>query len=182
MAVLAISTTEDGLLAAISPLGLAAAAGTALVIDCDPAGPQYPGPASLAELVARGPTRTELEPVGAGVATLRNGGIGIEAARDVLAALIESWPAVVLRMPSFDAAPWPLIRCAPLLPGGWFEMPDPPAVYQDCGWSVSPPPGGIVLPRPAPATIDGLLRGRLGRRDRWIRAWGRVWAQVSSDA
>src|SRR3990172_4895059 len=47
---LAVWTAFDGLLSAVAPLGLAAAAGTALVVDLDPAGPPYPGRNSLAGL------------------------------------------------------------------------------------------------------------------------------------
>ena len=55
MSALAVWTAYDGLLSATAPLGLAAAAGTALVVDLDPEGPVYPGPASLADLVVEGP-------------------------------------------------------------------------------------------------------------------------------
>src|SRR4030066_639874 len=51
MPALAIWTPEDGVLGALAPLGLAASAGTALVIDLDPLGPRYPGEPSLADLV-----------------------------------------------------------------------------------------------------------------------------------
>ena len=80
-------------------LALAAAAGTALVVDLDPQGPAYPGNADLAELVAEGPTRRDLEPERSGVAVLRNGGVPEEEAAEVLNALAARWPAVVFRLP-----------------------------------------------------------------------------------
>ena len=40
MPALAIWSPEDGVLGAVAPLGLAAAAGTALVVDLDPRGPR----------------------------------------------------------------------------------------------------------------------------------------------
>jgi hypothetical protein len=59
---LAVWSPEDGILGAVAPLALAAAAGTALVVDLDPGGPRYPGAATLAGLVADGPRRSDLEP------------------------------------------------------------------------------------------------------------------------
>ena len=67
MPALSIWSPEDGVLGAVAPLGLAAAAGTALVVDLDPGGPRYPGPATLADLVADGPRRGDLSPSRRGV-------------------------------------------------------------------------------------------------------------------
>ena len=52
MPALAIWSPDDGVLGAVAPLALAAAAGTALVVDLDPGGPRYPGEATLGALVA----------------------------------------------------------------------------------------------------------------------------------
>ncbi|MEE8489046.1 MAG: hypothetical protein V3S43_01840, partial [Acidimicrobiia bacterium] len=84
MPALAIWSPEDGVLGAVAPLGLAAASGTALVVDLDPNGPNYPGASSLAALVADGPRRSDLQPVRKGVAVLANGGIEPEDAEAVL--------------------------------------------------------------------------------------------------
>ena len=74
MPALAVWTPEDGLLGALAPLGLAAAAsGSALVVDLDEGGPHYPGEASLADLVRAGSRRADLYPERRGVAVLRNG-------------------------------------------------------------------------------------------------------------
>ena len=98
MPALAIWSPEDALLGAVAPLALAAAAGTALVVDLDPQGPRYPGSGSLADLVRDQPRRDDLRPGRAGVAVLRNGGIDPEAAEEVLVALAKDWPAVVFRL------------------------------------------------------------------------------------
>lgn len=182
MAVLSISTTEDGLLSALAPIGLGAATTTALVVDCDPSGPAYPGKLSLAEMVDRGPTRADLSPPRSGVSVLRNGGIELLDAIEVLQAMADGWPSLVLRLPT--PAPeiaWPVVRCAPLLPGAFFGVPDPPAVYQSCGWRVKPPDGGLVLPKPSRTTVGSLLDGTVPLRSRWVAAWRsvwRTWAQV----
>ena len=86
MPALALWTPEDGLLGALAPLGLALAAGTALVVDLDPLGPHYPGTTSLADLVAEGPRQADLKPAHRGVAVLRNGGVAPAAAAEVVAA------------------------------------------------------------------------------------------------
>ena len=55
MPALAIWSPEDEVLGAVAPLALGAAAGTALVVDLDPDGPQYPGDVSLGEPRRRRP-------------------------------------------------------------------------------------------------------------------------------
>ncbi|MFQ5948808.1 MAG: hypothetical protein ACE5KX_08110 [Acidimicrobiia bacterium] len=178
MPALALWTPEDGLLGAVAPLGLAAAAGTALVVDLDPEGPGYPGPASLAELVRDGPRRSDLQPQRRGMAVLRNGGIPPHQATQVVDALMAGWESVVLRLPPRPAPaqrPVPVVRVHPLFPGGLFPPPDGPAAYQATGWRVPSPGPGPVLPRPRPETLARLLAGVVPARDRWLRAWGEVW-------
>jgi hypothetical protein len=172
MAVLAIRTPEDGLLGALAPLGLGAAAGTALVVDLDPAGPRFPGDGSLAQLVADGPRRSDLTPTRAGLAVLRNGGIDDIAAREVLDALGDGWPAVVLRLPPGPHLRRPDIEVRPLVPGGVFPA-GPGAVYQDLGFRIPAP--GPLLPTLSRATAGALLAGSVPRRSRWVRAWARGW-------
>ena len=179
MPALCVWTPEDGLLGALAPLGLAAAAGTALVIDLDPGGPVYPGEGSLAELVAAGPRRDDLTPGRSGVAVLRNGGIAPTAAAEVVGALVSGWDRVVLRLPprpAPDLSGIPVVPVHLLLPGGLFEAGPGPAVFQSTpGW-VKPPRPGVRLPVPARGTVAALIAGRLpGAGDRWVRAWRRVW-------
>jgi len=174
MAVLAVHTREDGLLSALAPLGLGAATGTALVIDLDPAGPRYPGAGSLAELVSDGPRRSDLSPTRAGLAVLRNGGVDARSAADVVAALVEGWPAVVLRLPKASGDLRPDVEVRPLVPGGLYPHDSGPSiVYQDLGFRI--PAEGPVLPplkRPAAAA---LLAGTVPFRSSWVRAWRAMW-------
>ena len=176
MPALSTWTPEDGVLGAVAPLALAAAAGTALVVDLDPQGPAYPGNADLAELVAEGPTRRDLEPERRGVAVLRNGGVPAEKAAEVLNALAAGWPAVVFRLPPHRRPDRPgVVPVRPLVPGELFSGDERPAVYQSAGWRMPQPGPGIVLPRPPSAVVKALLEGVRPRPNRWVRAWQQVW-------
>ena len=176
MPALAIWSPEDEVLGAVAPLALGAAAGTALVVDLDPDGPQYPGNVSLANLVADGPTRADLSPHRRGVAVVRNGGVDPQDAEVVLRALVEGWPAVVFRLPAGHIADGSALPILPLIPGSLLRRFPGPAVYQRSAWRVQVPPGAVVLPRPDSGTLNTLLSGRTPHpADRWIRAWRRVW-------
>ncbi len=177
MATLAIQTREDGLLGALAPLGLAAAAGTALVVDLDPTGPKYPGAGSLAQLVADQPRRRDLEPSRRGLAVLRNGGVEPSEAAPVVAALVQGWPFVVLRVqPEMDVRiESSRVTVVPLVPGGLFDVSDPPVVYQPMGFSMAPPLPGMVLPPLSRRVAASLLAGNIPRRSRWISAWSSLW-------
>jgi len=184
MPVLALWTPEDGLLGALAPLGLAAAAGTALVVDLDPGGPDYPGSQSLAGLVEEGPRRAQLRPTRRGLSVLRNGGVSWERVAPVVEALAVGWPRLVLRLPSqppLPPAPAPIIPVRPLFPGGLFGAGSKakhgaPAVYQQCGWQVPAPGPGPTLPPPRPQTWSALAQGLVPPPDRWVRAWRDVWS------
>ncbi len=179
MPALAIWTPEDGVLGAVAPLGLAAAAGgTALVVDLDPDGPHYPGHSSVVELAAAGVRRADLVPAQRGMAVLRNGGADPEAAAEVAAAMAATWPAVVMRLPARPrpaAAPGPGVPGRPLLPADVFPWDGSPAVYQRTGWRRPVPGPGPVLPAPRPGAWAALLAGRIPAGDRWLRAWAAVW-------
>ena len=179
MPALAVWTPEDGLLGALAPLGLAAAApDSTLVIDLDEGGPSYPGPSSLAELVAHGPRLIDLRPGRTGVAVLRNGGVGAAAASEVVEAMVGSWPGVVLRIPPRRpvVTSIPVVPVRQLLPGGWFEPFEGPAVLQATAAVRRTPDQGIRLPVPSRSTIAAFLRGEIpGPGDRWVRAWRSVW-------
>jgi hypothetical protein len=176
MPALSIWSPEDGVLGAVAPLGLAAAAGTALVVDLDPGGPNYPGAATLADLVADGPRRGDLSPSRRGVAVLANGGIDPEEAAWLLDALVEGWPSVVLRLPAGHDGSVGAIPVIPLVPGDLFAEYGSRAVYQQSGWRVEAPASSVVLPRPRRSTIGMLLSGAAPPRwDRWISAWRPLW-------
>lgn len=175
MAVLAIRSPEDGVLGALAPLGLGAAAGTALVVDLDPHGPRYPGTGSLASIVSEGPRRFDLSPKRSGLAVLRNGGVGPEAAAEVLDALAAGWPAMVLRLPaSAPAHRQPDIIAYPLVPGGLFPTDgEGRAIFQDLGFHIPAP--GPRLPVIGRAAAAALLAGSIPLRSRWVRAWKAAW-------
>jgi len=179
MPALAVWTPEDGLLGALAPLGLAAAApGPTLVVDLDENGPRYPGAASLAELVEDGPRLSDLQPDRPGVAVLRNGGVGATAASEVVEALIGGWGRAILRRPPGRrmVVPVPVVPVRLLIPGSLFEPSDGPAVLQATPAFTRMTAAGIRLPVPARATVAALLRGESPAAwDRWVRAWRRVW-------
>jgi hypothetical protein len=175
---LAIWTPEDGLLGALAPIGLAIAAGSALLIDLDSGGPRYPGERSLADLVADGPRRSDLEPR-PGVAVLRNGGVPPSDATEVVRALLAAHPTVVLRLPprpNPGGVSFPVVPVRLLIPGEFYPPLERLAVYQATPAVVRMPSEGIRLPVPSPTTVTALLAGRRPpNRDRWIAAWRTVW-------
>jgi hypothetical protein len=177
MTALAVWTASDGLLSAVAPIGLAAAAGTALVVDLDPHGPVYPGKASLADLVGEGPRRADLVPGRNGVAVLRNGGVDPAEAREVIDALAIGWPHLVVRVadPDHAEALAPLVPVWPLLPGILTPRAKTQSVYQRTGFVTNPPGPGPVLPKLRPAFLAGLLNGTLAHGSRWVAAWREVW-------
>ena len=72
---LAISAPDDAVLDHIAPIGLAASAGTALVVDLRPDRPGYGARMTVADLVADGVRRVDLSPDRVGVAVLGSSGI-----------------------------------------------------------------------------------------------------------
>jgi len=176
MAVLALWSPVDLMLGVVGPLGAIAAAGTALLIDLDPKGPHYGGPHSLAELVEKGPTREQLEPTRSGPAVLRNGGVSPEDAEEVVTALLERWPKVVLRCAPTQDVSTGAVALLPLLPAPFTPRVEGAAVYQQTPVSRGRPRNTHVLPIPRSGTVKALLAGvRPRSRDRWIRSFSQVW-------
>lgn len=176
MATLAITCESDGVLGVVAPLALAAAAGNALVVDLDRHGPTYPGPSSLAALVEHGPRLDDLRPTDVGVAVLSNGGIDAAEAGEVVRALVQGWPNVVLRLPRVAGSESvPTVPVVPLLPGGMTPPCDRRAVFQQIGWHEKAPGPGLTLPTPSRSAVRALLEGRVPLRSRWIKAWRQVW-------
>ncbi len=165
----------DPVLGAIAPLGLGASVGTALVVDADPDGPNYPGSGSLAALVAAGPRRADLSPSRDGLAVLRNGGVSIEEANDVLAALEAGWPRLVIRHAGAEPPPGQSIAVVADLPGALARRVTGPTVVQRLRLGASSVEADVQLPRPSTRLIRTLLDGRLPGRCRWVRAWKPVW-------
>lgn len=177
MSVIATWSPADAALHTLVPLGLAVAAGTALVIDLDREGARIGSGPTLADLVREGATRAQLEPSRRGPAFLSNGGIEPADAQELIAGLCERWPAVVLRCPPRLDRPVGSIAILPLLPDPHTLVAASPAVYQRCGFSPRHAPAGLVLPVPRRGTVEHLLGGRSPRRsDRWIRALQPLWS------
>lgn len=171
-----VQTDAGGVLGAVAPLALAAAAGTALVVDLEEGGPSYPGEGSLASLVNEGPRLTDLRPERPGVAVLRNGGVDPTRAGEVISALAAGWPNVVMRAPAgFDGRLHPVVPVIPLLPHGLTPASPRRAVYQQMGWDEKAPGPGITIPTPPRSTVAALLAGRIPMRRKWIRSWWQVW-------
>ena len=176
MAVVAVWSPVDLVLSLVVPLGCALQAGTALVVDLDPGGPPMPGDGDLASLVARGPTEAELRPERSGIAVISNGGVSASDASDVIAALADRWPNLVLRCAPTQTPPDTAVPLIPVLPAPFAIHIDRPAIYQRTHFGGDPHPGAPVLPVPKPATVRSLLSGRIPvRKDRWIGSLEHVW-------
>lgn len=176
MSVLALWSPVDLMLGVVGPLAAAAAVETALLVDLDQHGPKYGGSHSLADLVAKGPTRSQLEPARTGSAVLRNGGVSPGDAEEVITALVQRWPNVVLRCPAGTEPSTRGIAMLPLLPAPFTPTVPGSVVYQQTNLSPRVPNVAHVLPVPRSATVNALLAGiRPRSNDRWIRAFARVW-------
>jgi hypothetical protein len=176
MAVIALWSPSDLLTSVLTPVALARTRSTSLVIDLDPVGPRYGGEFTLADLVRDGPTRSQLEPQKRPVAVLANGGVGAQDAAEVVGALVDRWPNVVLRCDPSEPAPIRAVPIVPLLPAPFAPSVDRPAVYQSLGLSVRPPEGALVLPRPTSAVVESVLGLRMGLgRSRWLASVSKLW-------
>lgn len=165
--------SPDPVLSIVGPLGLAACAGTCLVVDLR-GDLSLSTNRTLADLAADGPRLDELSPGRSGVAVMSSGSVSSESARELIGRLAERWPAVVVRTSS---ALWSgkVVPVHPLLPG--WAAPDlsGAAVWQQVPGGSAPPGPGPVLPRLGSRVARELLSGRLPTRSRWVRAWERVW-------
>ena len=161
----------DPVLSLASALGLALAAGTALVVDIE--GGVSVG-RSFGDLVADGPSSGDLGPGRSGVALISGSGVD-DGGRDALVEdLARSWPAVVLRCGP-GHWPWPTVPVRPLISGLLAPPPGLTAVWQPLDRMVSPPGNGPVLPPLRRGITRALVSGRAIRSNRWVRAWAGVW-------
>ena len=177
MPVVALWSPSDLLTSVLTPIGLASTRRPSLVIDLDPGGPVYGGDFTLADLVADGPTRSQLEPAQRAVAVLANGGIDISAASEVIGALIERWPNVVLRCDPSMEPPSRSVPIVPLLPEPFAVKVNRPAVYQSLGLPVRPPVGALVLPRPARSGVEAVMGLRSGALPtKWMASLAKLWS------
>ena len=165
--------SPDPVLSVAAPLGLAASAGTALVVDIA-GGLRLTSDRTLADLAGEGPKHAELSPGRQGVAVLAAGPIEAGDAISIIERLAVRWPAVVVRV-SGEEWPGPTVPVEPLYPG-WLAPSDRgAAVWQSMVRGSRPPGPGPVLPRLRSRTTLQLLAGQLPRRSRWVRAWEQVW-------
>ena len=167
--------SPDPLLSVAATIGLATAAGTALVIDLA-SPPMTLGRRNLRDMASDGPTLADLSPGRSGVALVSGGGIGSDEASALVGRLATRWPALVVRVDS-DGWPFPVVPVLPLYPGPLAPFPDTRAgVWQPLSAGARPPGPGPVLPRLRPGALRRILNGRPPRRDGWQRAWAPIWS------
>jgi hypothetical protein len=164
---------DDPVMSVAAPLGLAAAIGTALVIDLE----DRLGSSSartLADIATEGPRLDETRPGRKGIAVIRSGGLGVADARDLTLRLASSWPAVVVRLGGDD---WPerVVPVCTLFPGLLAPLSKEPAVWQRVRGGVGPPGPGPVLPILGAGAARRILSGGAPLPGRWVRAWRVVW-------
>lgn len=172
--VLAVSCSADPVLHHITPLGLAAALPTALVVDLDPDAPSYPA-RSLADLLDDGVRGSDLRPSRRGVAVVANGDVDPADAEGLVTTLAEGWPALVVRIAPGARSAWPALEVKPMLPGPLAPRVSGPAAYQRLHPGTPLPGPGLGLPPLSRAVAHSLLMGRVEPRWRWVRAWRRAW-------
>lgn len=167
--------SDDPILSAVAPVGLAASAGTALIVDLV-AGVATGGPGrTLRDIFGDGPRLSELSPGRRGVAAIRGGDLEPAEVVEVIETLAGRWPAVVIRVGTGDW-PFPTVSVVPLFPGVLAPLsPRPGGVWQPVRGGVEPPGPGPVLPRVGSLQVRRMLSGRLPRRGKWVSAWRQVW-------
>ena len=171
MVALAVHTRHDDLLGVLAPFALASLRKTGLVIDLDLKGLPLPGRRTLADLVEDGPTLAELVPSRKGWAVLPHGGVSPAEAMEVVKALVESWPTVVVRSRT-PLEGMPFVQVVPLLPGVNTRVS--PRVWVRSGIGQVKPGPGPVVDTPPRAAFNAALAGHIPV-GRWLRSWEKVW-------
>lgn len=165
--------SPDPVLSVVAPVGLAAVAGTTLVVDL--ATDTRLSSRTLAGLAADGPSATDLSPGRPGVAFMSGGVIDRDDASAMIAKLARHWPAIVIRV-SDDDLPFAIVPVIPLFPGRFTPVMVPShGVWQPVGAGREPPGPGPVLPRLRAGLVRRVLAGQLPGRSRWVGAWASVW-------
>lgn len=168
--VLAVSST-DPVMSVVGPIGLAAATGTALLIDM--ANQMGGAQRTLSDLMADGPRLDELSPGRKGVAVLRAGYLTTETLA-FIDQLATRWPAVVVR-PGPEGWSGPTVPLRPLYPGWLAQATTEAAVWQQLPSSPRPPGPGPVLPVLRPGVVRRVLSGGMPDQGKWLKVWERVW-------
>ena len=164
--------SKDRVLHHIAPLGLAASAGTCLVVDLDPTAPGH-SQRTLRQLIEDGPSALDLE-ARTGVSVISNGGVEYEEAAELIEYLITVWGRVVLRSGP-TSHPYRTLEVEPLLPDPL--TPRSPDVLQaiHSGQRVQE---AMMLPHLRRHQIRAMLDGQLEPRWRWTRAWRTAWCRA----
>lgn len=164
--------SDDTVLSWIGPVGLALAAGTALIVDTRT---EYrPATKTLARLMVDGPSLFDLSPGRRGVATIASGAMTSEELEEAIDVLAGRWPALVVRS---DGRLWsgPTVPYRALLPG-FLRTSDPaPSVWQPASGVSVPSLAGPVLPVLGRRPVVAMLEGKLPMAKRWIGSWRAVW-------
>lgn len=164
--------SPDPILSTVAPIGMAAAVGTALIVDLVST---ERGARTLADLVVEGPTLDELSPGRRGIALLPGGKVDLDQGVELIDRLGDHWPAVVVRT-SGSGLQFPSVPVIPLFPGRLSIVQVPPAgVWQPVSGGSEPPGPGPVLPRLRSGLVRRMLAGQLPHRSRWIDSWRRIW-------
>ena len=165
--------SPDPVLSTVAPIGLAASAGTALVIDM--VATAKTSARTLADLVSDGPALSELSPGRPGVAWLPAGKVDRGDAVELMDRLAAHWPALVVRVPDHDF-PFASVPVIPLFPGRLLPVRLPPrGVWQPVADGADPPGPGPVLPRLRAGLVRRMLSGQIPRKSRWVASWSAVW-------
>lgn len=176
--VIAVHGVGDAVVHHLSPLGIAAAAGTCLVVDLDPAAGSYRSEQTVASLLDQGVRRNDLAPARHGVAVLANGGAAAKDAMELVEALAKGWPALVLRVGSIPLEGVRSVSVIPLLPEAVRPDVAGPRVYQALDREIRPDGPAMVIPPLSRTRVRSILGGRLDPRWAWVRAWRPVWEGV----
>jgi hypothetical protein len=164
--------SDDAVLGWVGPIGLALAAGTALIIDVRPDSRSRSG--TLADLMMDGPRLHDLSPGRRGVAHIASGAMESHDLNLAIETLAGRWPAVVVRS---DGRLWqgPTVPYRPILPGLLKESHPSPSVWQPTSGAGIQSLPGPVLPRLGRRSVVAMLEGNLPAARRWVSAWHPIW-------
>lgn len=156
----------------IGPIGLALAAGTALIVDVRSR--YIPETKTLAQLMVDGPSLLDLSPGRRGVATIASGSMSSDEFAEAIDVLTGRWPALVVRS---DGMLWPgpTVPYRAVLPGLLLAGEPTPSVWQPASGVSIPSLPGPVLPRLGRRPVMAMLEGKTPIARRWVDSWRAVW-------